>query len=201
MTGRIDDHEKTYISFPFCACRRHDRRIRKIFHCIIIHFWPVSVCGNLLDMPPQKQRQSITTGESLKHLGKGNIQMYGIFVNERGAGRYATWLVSGVKTIETRNKDMLHELVGKRVAIVKTRDRCLPHYAPMVIGYVTITGKSFCKAEDFDKHFKEHLVSEASAYSCNGKGKWFYYVADAEECDPFTLPADAIRHGRSWCEF
>ena len=127
--------------------------------------------------------------------------MYGIFVNERGAGRYATWLVSGDKTIETRNRDMLSALVGKRVAIVKTRSSTMPKYKPMVVGYVTITGKAFCKAEDFYKHFKEHMVSEGSAYDCNGKGKWFYYVEDAEKCAPYPLPDDAVRHGRSWCEF
>ena len=38
--------------------------------------------------------------------------MKGIFVNERGGGFYARWIVDGNKTIETRNKDMLSALVG-----------------------------------------------------------------------------------------
>lgn len=127
--------------------------------------------------------------------------MYGIFVNERGAGHYARWIVEGNKTIETRNRDMLSTLVGKRVAVIRTHKNTIPHTAPMVIGYVTITGKSFCKAEDFYNYFLEHLVAEGSAYDCHGKGKWFYHLADAEKCEPYPLPSSAIRHGRSWCEF
>lgn len=127
--------------------------------------------------------------------------MYGIFVNERGAGHYARWIVDGNKTIETRNRDMLSALVGKRVAIVRTHRNSHPKSVPMVIGYVTIREKSFCKAEDFYKYFKEHLVSEGSAYDCHGKGKWFYHLAGAEKCEPYPLPSSAIRHGRSWCEF
>lgn len=128
--------------------------------------------------------------------------MYGIFVNERGAGKYATWLVSGQKTIETRNRDMLSALVGQRVAVVKTHRGMLPQRGPVVVGYVTITGKSFCAADDFQKHFSEHLVPEHSAYAPqNGRGKWFYHIADAETCEPYVLPVDAVRHGRSWCEF
>ena len=124
--------------------------------------------------------------------------MYGIFVNENGCVPYASALVSGIKTIETRNRNMLSALVGKRVAIVRTKKGC----DPWILGYVTITGSSFCKACDFDKYFDQHLVQPGSAYAPqNGKGKWFYYVADPETCYPKELPASTIRHGRSWCEF
>ena len=126
--------------------------------------------------------------------------MYGIFVNETGCARYAHWLVSGFKTIETRNRDMLSALVGKRVAVICTR-RNATHHVPYVCGYVTITKKAFCKAENFDEYFEQHLVNPLSQYAPNGKGKWFYYVTDAEQCDPYPLPSSAIRHGRSWCEF
>lgn len=124
--------------------------------------------------------------------------MYGIFVNERGCIPYPFLLVCGYKTIETRNKNMLSALVGKRVAVIRTgRGR-----TPTVIGYVTITGSTFCKAEDFDKYFNQHCVQPGSAYAPqNGRGKWFYFCSDAETCDHFPLPKDAVRHGRSWCEF
>ena len=127
--------------------------------------------------------------------------MKGIFVNERGAGFYARWIVNGSKTIETRNRDMLSACVGERVAIVRTRKNTIPHTAPMIVGYVTITEKSFCKAEDFQKHFKEHLVLPGTAYDATEKGKWLYYLANAETCEPYPLPSSAVRHGRSWCEF
>lgn len=123
--------------------------------------------------------------------------MYGIFVSERGGMRYARYLVDGIKTVETRGRNMLQALVGKRVAIVRTRHGS----APLVVGYVDIVRSTFCKAEDFDKFFDQHLVPPGSMYDCHGRGKWFYHVANAEACEPFPLPADAVRHGRSWCEF
>lgn len=127
--------------------------------------------------------------------------MYGMFVNERGAGRYATWLANGSKTIETRRRDMLSALVGQRVAIVKTHRDVIPFCGPVVVGYVTITRKMFCSVEDFQKYFKQHLVLPGSSYDATGRGKWLYFCEDAQTCKPFPLPKDAIRHGRSWCEF
>lgn len=71
----------------------------------------------------------------------------------------------------------------------------------MVVGYARIAKSSFCKAEDFQNYFSAHLVPPGSKFDARGRGKWFYYMADAAKCDPYPLPADAIRHGRSWCEF
>lgn len=123
--------------------------------------------------------------------------MKGIFVNENGGVKYALALVTGYKTIETRSRDMLSALVGERVAVIKTRR----NKKPEIIGYITITGKSFCAKEDFDKFFINHLVFPESAYAPKGAGKWFYYVGNPERCEPFPLPENAVRHGRSWCEF
>ena len=122
--------------------------------------------------------------------------MKGMFVNDNGCIHYAILLARGVKTIETRSRNMLSALIGERVAIVRTHRGKAPH----IVGYCTITGSKFCKAEDFDKYFSEHYVSSQSKYAPDGTGKWFYFCSDAESCDPFPLPADAIRHGRSWCE-
>ena len=123
--------------------------------------------------------------------------MIGIFVNENGV-RYAYAIVHGYKTIETRNRNMLSALIGKRVAVIRTKRNC----NPLVVGYVTIESCFFCKANDFGKIWKEHLIPTGSQYDCNnGRGKWCYRLSDAEKCDPFELPSSAIRHGRSWCEF
>lgn len=123
--------------------------------------------------------------------------MKGIFVADAGCMKYSLYLASGAKVIETRSRDMLAACVGERVAIIRTQK----HRTPCVVGYATIVRKSFCKAEDFQKFFDLHCVQPGSKYDCNGKGKWFYWMAHAEECRPFPLPADAVRHGRSWCEF
>ena len=123
--------------------------------------------------------------------------MYGIFVNENGCVHYADLIVGGYKTIETRNRNMLKALVGERVAIVRTRRG----KNPLVVGYADIAGAEFCPASKFEEFRDRTCIPQGSMYDVHGKGKWFYHMANAERCDPYPLPADAARHGRSWCEF
>ena len=124
-------------------------------------------------------------------------KMSGIFVNENGRIHYAQLIVDGVKTIETRNRNMLKCLVGKRVAIVRTKRGKLP----MVVGYVTIQFSMFCPIDMYENYRDQTLVPVGSAYDVHGKGKWFYFLDNAEKCDPFPLPQDSVRHGMSWCEY
>lgn len=123
--------------------------------------------------------------------------MRGIFVNENGGIPYAAAIVQGIKPIETRSRDMLRSLVGERVAVIRTRRG----KTPTVMGYVDIVAKAFCHADEFDRYREQTLIPPNSAYDVNGKGKWFYHLANAERVNGFPLPSDAVRHGRSWCEF
>ena len=125
--------------------------------------------------------------------------MYGIFVNECCGVPYADAIVRGYKTVGTRAKNMLKDLTHTRVAIVRTRRNS----KPTVVGYADIGEAYFCPAErfnDVDVRSKT-CIPQGSMYDCHGKGKWLYDLWNAERCDPYPLPADAVRHGRSWCEF
>ena len=64
--------------------------------------------------------------------------MIGIFVNSDGCVPYADAIVGGYKRIETRNRDMLRDLVGKKVAVIRTRRG----KNPTIVGYVTIDSKA-----------------------------------------------------------
>lgn len=125
--------------------------------------------------------------------------MKGIFVNEDGCVRYAEAIVSGIKLAETRNKRMLSACVGDRVAIVRTRRGKAPH----VVGYATVYRETWYdqKTANSDLLRKFTLVPHGSKYEAGTNGKWFYWLTGAVKCEPFPLPASAIRHGRSWCEF
>lgn len=124
--------------------------------------------------------------------------MYGIFVHEKPHGvPYAAALVNGYKKAESRSKDMLSALVGERVAVIRTAKG----NAPEVVGYVTITRKSFHNVADFRRLYLYHLVPSGSDFDAHGKGKWLYWVDDPEPCEHYVLPSSAVRHGRSWCEF
>ena len=93
---------------------------------------------------------------------------------------------------------MLSKLVGQRVAIVATSRK----HPPMIVGHVTITRSFYCPAKDFPKHYEQHRVPEGSKFSPKaGRGKWCYVCADARPDEVKYLPATAIRHGRSWCEY
>ena len=125
--------------------------------------------------------------------------MKGIFVNQLSASGvpYADAIVSGYKTIETRNRDMLSQLVGEHVAIIKT----VRGKTPTIVGYVTIHSKVFADANQFE-HIREFtLIPRGSKYDCTTRGKWCYGLNGAERCEPYALPKDAVRHGRSWCEW
>ena len=123
--------------------------------------------------------------------------MKAMFVNSNGGIPYARLITSGLKKIETRNRDMLRELCGERVAVVYTRRG----KNPLVIGAVDVTGKYFAGVEQFKAERNLHFVPEGSMYDATGRGKWCYTLENAAVCDPFPLPDSAVRHGRSWCEF
>ncbi len=123
--------------------------------------------------------------------------MKAIFVRSSKEEPYAQNIVDGRKTIETRSRNMLSSLVGEHVAIVETKSGT----TPLVVGFVDVVKLWFCPAFLFEMYRDETMIPVGSKYDTNGKGKWFYFLANPEKCNPFPLPANAIRHGRSWCEF
>ena len=124
--------------------------------------------------------------------------MYGIFVNENGGVPYAEAIVKGYKPIETRNRNMLGDLVGKRVAIIRTRR----NKSPRIVGYATIEKAFFCEADKFDLYRHMTLIPAGSQYDCHGRGKWMYVMSNPMPCSPKLLDKSSIiYHGRSWCEF
>ena len=100
-----------------------------------------------------------------------------MFVADDGCIRYAEAIARGLKRIETRNRNTLAKLLGEKVAIVRTR-----------------RGK-----RGLDEHRSITLIPVGSKYDTGPS--WGYWLDDAEECEPYPLPANAVRHGRSWCEF
>lgn len=118
-----------------------------------------------------------------------------MFVNESGI-KYASAIVGGYKLAETRSRRMLSALVGERVAVVRTGKRKLAE----IIGYCTVTGETFCPSAQFGQLRDIHLVPPGSRYDADKRGKWLYWLADAEPCKPYPVPVDAVRHGRSWLE-
>ena len=120
--------------------------------------------------------------------------MKAMFVNE-DSFPYAHKIALGEKMIETRSRDMLSALVGERIAIVATHSRC----RPMVIGYVDVVSKAFLAGDELEKFRCKTLIPRGSKYDT--PARWCYFLMNTEHCNPYPLPASAVRHGRSWCEF
>lgn len=123
--------------------------------------------------------------------------MYGIFVNENGKVPYARAIVQGYKPIETRSRNMLKQLVGERVAIIRTKRG----KKPTIVGYARIKEAVFHAKEQMDYIRNLTLIPVGSKYDSTSRGKWCYVMAEAEECEPYELPQNAVRHGRSYTEF
>lgn len=126
--------------------------------------------------------------------------MKGIFVNnEDGIVRYADAIVEGFKTVETRNRNMLSACVGERVCIIATRRG----KKPVVIGSVLITCAYKMCGGWMNEHRNLTLIPKYSKYDNNGEDKWCYFLADSVSfgTHSYPLPQNAVRHGRSWCEW
>lgn len=127
--------------------------------------------------------------------------MKGFFTNENRVP-YAGLIVSRQKPIETRTRNMLASLVGERVAVISTkRGR-----EPMVVGYAYMRSYFFLTEEVLDSIRNLTRIPRGDSFDKYGthngvRGKWCYEMTGAEPCEPYPLPAQAVRHGRSWCEF
>lgn len=122
--------------------------------------------------------------------------MKGIYVNQLSAQgvKYADLIVDGYKTIETRSRDMLKSCLFERVAIIRTtRGK-----KPAIIGYANITGSRWMRNRQASDFPESTYVPEGSKYASN---RWFYLLSNPERCDPYPIPENAVRHGRSWCEW
>lgn len=120
--------------------------------------------------------------------------MKAMFINEN-EHPYAYYIITGLKTIETRSRNMLAPLVGERVAVVRT----FKGAPAMVVGYVTVVDSSRKDWSYLNAHRGDTMIMGGSEYDT--PERWCYFLENATPCEPYPLPADAVRHGRSWCEF
>ena len=120
----------------------------------------------------------------------------GMYVND-SEKNYALAIALGIKTIETRSKNMLSALVGETVAIVRTGNG----FPATVVGFVYVRAAEKMSEEFMNSNRCRTLISKGGKYDNN---RWCYMLEAATMLEPskcFELPGNTIRHGRSWCEF
>lgn len=102
------------------------------------------------------------------------------------------------KLFETRTRNMLKRFAGQRVLLVETGNG-----APMIRGSARCgVGCPVTSAEQWDAIRTTTQVPAGSKYDWKDdtKIKWLYPMFNPVECEPLPLPADAVRHGRTWAE-
>jgi hypothetical protein len=100
----------------------------------------------------------------------------GINVNSKKQD-FAGQIISGEKTIETRNTNSLKSYIGKRMGIIRTGSG-----KAMLLGYATIgEPKIYHNRKEFDLDYDEHLVSpDSKFYIKDNSIKYGYPVYDIE---------------------
>lgn len=115
----------------------------------------------------------------LKKLLEESVVSIGININDR-LFPFTDKILSGKKTIETRNKPTLNSYVGKRVGLIKTGKG-----KATLVGYVTVGEPIFYRnQEEFDKDYNKHLVSPDSPFYIKDGGKWGYPMLNPERTTP-----------------
>lgn len=124
--------------------------------------------------------------------------MIGIYVRNDNVW-YADAIVHGIKTVETRNRDVFGKFIGQRVAVIATR----PGYKAEIVGSVMITDKKQYTAAELDLIRDKTMIPTGDKYDITGGTKWGYKL---EQPFAFNKPvplsiAEITKRNRSFVEF
>jgi predicted transcriptional regulator len=91
-----------------------------------------------------------------EHIKDKELPSIGIYINDDGNKKYMDLILSGKKTIETRNNKKLSEYSGQRVGLIRTG-----RGKTMVVGYATIGDViQYNDERSFRKDENKHFVFE-----------------------------------------
>lgn len=120
-----------------------------------------------------------------------------IFIN-CSAAPFIDDIISGRKVYETRSRNMLHDLVGRRVLLAETG-----HGRPVIRCSAKITHSFRVLLPEVWDHFRPVTrIPGGSAYDWTPSttGKWLYELDNVRPVPAFT-PPEGPRHGRVWMEY
>lgn len=111
---------------------------------------------------------------------------------------FVSWIIARLKLYETRNRNTLKALIGKRVYIAETGR----HKKPIIRCVATIESMTIVDTlTEYNKLRKYTKVEKGSIYDfIPGKKKYLYRLTDVQEISAFPVPENIIRHGRTWSE-
>ena len=122
-----------------------------------------------------------------KSVQKKNEILSGININDK-TQPFTEQILSGAKTIETRNSRSLDPYVGKRVGLVKTGKG-----DAMLVGYADIgSPKEYKSVSAFRADENKHLVAKNSAFDIKGGLKYGYPISNVEKITPTKVKSKGI---------
>ena len=124
--------------------------------------------------------------------------MYVIFINCK-LFPFISWIISGLKTYETRNRNTLKKFIGKTVYLAETGKGKAPiiRCHCTITDYIVITDKA-----TYNIYRKQTKVKRNSIYDFTSttKQKVLYRLENVKACVPFELPKNATRYGRIYAK-
>ena len=122
----------------------------------------------------------------------GPDKLMGININDT-LQDFTGQILSGEKTVETRDTRSLHPYVGRRIGILSTHDTRSKPRVTYLVGFATVgEPKFYDNADDFDADYDLHRVASGSDFHIdNAKHgvKWGYPVHDVKRIDPVAIDA------------
>lgn len=109
---------------------------------------------------------------------------------------FVAWILSGFKTLETRNRNTLKNLVNQSVFLCQTGKG-----KKLVMGIATITEViTINSLEEFNRYRRQAMIKTGSVFDFNGKVKYLYRLENVQKIAPFE-PEEGYHHGRIWMEY
>lgn len=121
-----------------------------------------------------------------------------VFINTKHVP-FVDLIITGEKKYETRARNTLGGLVGRRVLIAETgHGKPIVRCSAKIVQHVLILSEKAWR-----EYYKEPAcVPDGSKYDWqkNQTEKHAYLLENVKPCSPF-IPLDGKRHGRVWMEF
>lgn len=112
--------------------------------------------------------------------------MYGVNINCK-VQDFIEQILTGLKVIETRNRNTLKSLVGKRIGLIKTGCG-----KAVLVGYAGIADVVVYRSpEEFRADYSRHLVPPGSPYDIKDV-KYGYVLTNVVRCTPKEVTSRGI---------
>ena len=111
------------------------------------------------------------------------MRVYAIYIHDTKAEPFTDWILDGKKTIETRTRNVLYNMLGNRVLIIRTRSG---HDAE-IVGSVFINDYGFYTKEQLDEMRDKTCIAPESRFNECKAGKWCYFLKNPHRYEKPTL--------------